>query len=56
MAPKTGPETKALRSLVSELPDRVAEWTPTQRQEFSAQSDRAMREQNGTGKQGQLKR
>ncbi|MEU6535530.1 hypothetical protein [Streptomyces sp. NPDC047000] len=49
MAPNTnGPETRALRSLVSELPDRVETWTSEQRQQFAAQSDRSMHEQAGT--------
>ena len=38
-------ETDALRELVDELPDRVADWTPEQRQEFNAQSDAAAFEQ-----------
>jgi hypothetical protein len=51
---KPGPETQALRSLVSELPDRVADWTPEQRQDFTTQSDRSMREQNATGQRDEL--
>lgn len=54
MASKNGPETNALRSLVEELPDQVADWSPEQRAEFSAQSDRSMREQNSTDQPGQL--
>ena len=41
-----GPETKALRQLRSDLPKQVADWTPEQRQDFTDQSDRSMREQN----------
>lgn len=41
-----GPETQALRALVGELPKQVAAWTPDQRQTFTEQSDRSMREQN----------
>ncbi|MFC5217310.1 hypothetical protein [Streptomyces coerulescens] len=50
----TGPETQALRSLVSELPDRVADWTPEQRQTFTEQSDRSMHEQNATRRPDEL--
>ncbi|WP_435218396.1 hypothetical protein [Streptomyces sp. bgisy034] len=50
----TGPETQALRSLVGQLPDRVADWTPEQREDFTAQSDRSMREQNATRQPGEL--
>lgn len=44
---KTQPETQALQTTVSELPKTPAAWTPEQRQQFTTQSDRAMREQNG---------
>lgn len=54
MASNTGPQTEALRELVAELPNRVADWSPEQRAEFSAQSDRSMREQNSTDQPGQL--
>ena len=40
-------ETAKLRETVSELPQQVADWTPQQREQFAAQSDRAMREQAG---------
>ena len=49
-----GPETQALRSLVNNLPDRVADWTTEQRAEFNTQSDRSMREQNSTTQRGEL--
>ncbi|MFJ2007020.1 hypothetical protein [Streptomyces chartreusis] len=49
-----GPETQALRSLVSDLPDRVADWSPAQRAEFTAQSDRSMHEQNGAAQPDEL--
>ncbi|MEU9661905.1 hypothetical protein [Streptomyces chartreusis] len=49
-----GPETQALRSLVRQLPDRVADWTPEQRSDFNDQSDRSMREQNSTGRTNEL--
>lgn len=42
-----GPQSEALRTLRSELPKRVADWTADQRKEFTDQSDRSMREQNG---------
>lgn len=41
-----GPETQALRALRSELPAQITDWTPEQRQGFTDQSDRSMREQN----------
>ena len=40
-------ETAKLDDTVSDLPDKVADWTPEQRGTFAAQSDRVMREQNG---------
>ncbi|MFF5795786.1 hypothetical protein [Streptomyces albogriseolus] len=42
-------ETAKLGKTVKALPERVADWTPQQRQQFAEQSDRAMHEQNGTG-------
>lgn len=51
---KTGPETQALRDTVSQLPRDPATWTTEQRQQFTTQSDRAMREQNSTSQPGQL--
>ncbi|MDX3455060.1 hypothetical protein PV396_24485 [Streptomyces sp. ME02-8801-2C] len=44
---KTQPETQALQTTVSQLPKNPTTWTPEQRQQFTTQSDRAMREQNG---------
>jgi hypothetical protein len=38
-------ETEALRELVDELPKQVADWTPEQRNRFTAQSDAAALEQ-----------
>ncbi|MFJ3794960.1 hypothetical protein ACIPSJ_01590 [Streptomyces sp. NPDC090088] len=49
MAPTNGPETKALQDLVDQLPEQVSTWTPQQRADYTDQSDRAMREQNGSG-------
>jgi hypothetical protein len=40
-------ETSKLDDTLDDLPDKVADWTPAQRDTFTAQSDRAMREQNG---------
>lgn len=40
-------ETAKLRETVASLPQQVADWTPEQRVQFAAQSDRAMREQAG---------
>ncbi|WP_329336120.1 hypothetical protein OG252_13180 [Streptomyces sp. NBC_01352] len=40
-------ETEQLADTVASLPGQVADWTPEQRQQFTTQSDRAMREQNG---------
>ncbi|MCX4703884.1 hypothetical protein [Streptomyces sp. NBC_01373] len=40
-------ETDLLADTVASLPAEVAAWTPEQRQQFTTQSDRAMREQNG---------
>jgi hypothetical protein len=40
-------ETAKLRKTVESLPRQVADWTPQQREQFAAQSDRAMREQAG---------
>ncbi|MEU9149184.1 hypothetical protein AB0D59_01190 [Streptomyces sp. NPDC048417] len=48
MAPTTGTETKALNKLVKQLPKQVSDWTPEQRNQYTAQSDRAMHEQNGS--------
>lgn len=42
---KAGPETSALRTLTSQLPRNVADWTPEQRDAQAAQSNAAMREQ-----------
>ncbi|MGW0550546.1 hypothetical protein [Streptomyces altiplanensis] len=42
-----GPATEALRETVRSLPDRVADWTPEQRQQHNEISDAACREQNG---------
>ncbi|MEU9400561.1 hypothetical protein [Streptomyces sp. NPDC048242] len=39
------PETTKLNQAVDSLPPRVADWTPEQRQQVAAQSNRAMREQ-----------
>ncbi|MBQ0827695.1 hypothetical protein [Streptomyces tagetis] len=39
-------ETDKLNAVVDRLPRRAADWTPEQRAAFTAQSDRAMREQN----------
>jgi hypothetical protein len=39
-------ETEKLADVRADLPREVAEWTPEQRAAFTAQSDRAMREQN----------
>jgi hypothetical protein len=39
-------ETEKLATARAALPQRVADWTPQQRDAFTAQSDRAMREQN----------
>ncbi|MGX1223163.1 hypothetical protein [Streptomyces ambofaciens] len=41
-------ETARLEQVVDALPARVADWTPAQRAQYAAQSDRAMREQNET--------
>jgi hypothetical protein len=41
-------ETAKLADTVAKLPRQVATWTPEQRARFADQSDRAMREQNGT--------
>lgn len=38
-------ETDKLNKIVDDLPRRIADWTPEQRQQHAAQSDRAMREQ-----------
>lgn len=38
-------ETAKLNDTVDALPSRVADWTPVQRTQYAAQSDRAMREQ-----------
>lgn len=38
-------ETAKLADTRATLPQRVADWTPEQRQQFTEQSDRAMREQ-----------
>ncbi|MFF9215605.1 hypothetical protein [Streptomyces viridosporus] len=40
-------ETGKLGEVVDGLPRQVADWTPEQRRQFAAQSDRAMLEQNG---------
>ncbi|MFC7906454.1 hypothetical protein [Streptomyces nigra] len=40
-------ETAKLRETVASLPPRVADWTPEQRRQFTTQSDRATREENG---------
>lgn len=40
-------ETAKLADTVASLPRRAADWTPEQREQFTTQSDRAMREQNG---------
>jgi hypothetical protein len=40
-------EIEKLANTRAALPKRVADWTPEQRESFTAQSDRAMREQNG---------
>ncbi|WP_175438088.1 hypothetical protein [Streptomyces sp. SGAir0924] len=39
-------ETAKLDQVVDSLPKQVADWTPAQRAEYTAQSDRAMLEQN----------
>ncbi|MGI3199641.1 hypothetical protein ACRJ4W_15420 [Streptomyces sp. GLT-R25] len=41
-------ETQKLNDTVDALPAQVATWTPQQRAQYVAQSDRAMREQNET--------
>lgn len=51
----SGPETEALRDLTSELPAKVADWTPDQRGQYAEQSDAAMREQSDV-QTGQLPR
>lgn len=38
-------ETAKLNDTVDQLPAQVADWTPQQRAQYAAQSDRAMREQ-----------
>ncbi|MEU8555948.1 hypothetical protein AB0C80_18430 [Streptomyces anthocyanicus] len=38
-------ETAKLDQVVDSLPAQVADWTPEQRAQYTAQSDRAMREQ-----------
>lgn len=48
----SGPETRALRDLTEELPDRVADWTPDERAQHADQSNAAMHEQNGTSTKG----
>ncbi|MGW0795167.1 hypothetical protein [Streptomyces sp. NPDC002692] len=53
---KTGPETTALREMTAQLPGRVADWTPEQRAAQAAQSDAAMREQNGSPQPRRLRR
>jgi len=45
-------ETTKLADTVAELPQRVADWTPEQRETFTMQSDRAMREQAGVHPEG----
>ncbi|MFI5685883.1 hypothetical protein [Streptomyces sp. NPDC051636] len=40
-------ETDKLQETVSRLPKRVADWTPEERQQYTTQSDRAMRERAG---------
>ncbi|WP_330339390.1 hypothetical protein [Streptomyces sp. NBC_00557] len=40
-------ETAKLQETVDRLPKRAADWTPAQRQQYTDQSDRAMREQAG---------
>jgi hypothetical protein len=47
-------ETDKLAETVAGLPQQVATWTPEQRQQFTTQSDRAMREQNGITEPDQL--
>ncbi|MFF9269097.1 hypothetical protein [Streptomyces rochei] len=42
-------ETAKLEETVDALPAQIADWTPAQRAQYSAQSDRAMREQHGIG-------
>lgn len=38
-------ETAKLDQVVDSLPAQVTDWTPEQRAQYAAQSDRAMREQ-----------
>ncbi|MBD9703393.1 hypothetical protein IHE56_15145 [Streptomyces sp. ID01-12c] len=40
-------ETETLADTVAALPPQPADWTPEQRAQFTEQSNRAMREQNG---------
>ncbi|MEW2451213.1 hypothetical protein AB0896_27270 [Streptomyces parvulus] len=47
---RSQPETDALDDVVDSLPAKVATWTPEQRQQYIAQSDRAMREQADTSR------
>ncbi|MDX3555203.1 MULTISPECIES: hypothetical protein [Streptomyces] len=43
----TQTETDRLATTVADLPPRAADWTPQQLAQFTEQSNRAMREQNG---------
>lgn len=40
-------ETDRLAATVASLPPQAADWTPQQLAQFTQQSNRAMREQNG---------
>ena len=47
-------ETSKLAATVASLPKQAASWTPEQHQQFTTQSDRAMREQNGVAQPDEL--
>lgn len=47
-------ETDKLAATVAGLPSEVASWSPDQRAQFTQQSDRAMREQNGVDQADEL--
>ncbi|WP_405960591.1 hypothetical protein OG235_24670 [Streptomyces sp. NBC_00024] len=44
---KAETETDRLATTVASLPPQAADWTPQQLAQFTEQSNRAMREQNG---------
>jgi hypothetical protein len=47
-------ESRQLDAVVDELPRDVASWTQEQRDRFTTQSNRAMREQNRAAQPGEL--